>query len=78
MRLTRDEFERLKNNCRAKGYKNMSAYMRNMCLGGFEQELLAQQKISEIHAKSLEIHAHLLGNSKDRKFKKSRTLKSSG
>lgn len=51
VRLTRDQYERLKNHSEVRGFGSLSAYIRFMAL---DQDLVLQQKLYEIHA-------HLLG-----------------
>ena len=46
IRLKKDQYERIKNNSRIKGFNSLSAYLRFAALG---QDLTTQQKISEIH-----------------------------
>jgi hypothetical protein len=51
VRMTRDQYERVKNNSRVRGFNSLSAYLRFVAL---DQDLVLQHKI-------FEIHAHLLG-----------------
>ncbi len=68
VRMTRDQYERIKNNSKVKGFNSLSAYLRYVAL---EQDFVLRQKISEIHD-------HLLGDkTKKKKFKKN-LLKKSG
>lgn len=45
-RVTRDQYERIKNNARAKGYLNLSHYLRNLAL---EKNFVFEQKFNEIY-----------------------------
>ena len=60
IRMTRDQYERIKNNSRIKGFNSLSSYLRFVAL---DQDFVLQQKIYEIHA-------HLLGNQIKAGFKK--------
>lgn len=60
IRLTRDQYERIKINSHVKGFSSMSAYLRYL---GLDQDFVLQKRIYEIHA-------HLLGNNDNGKFKK--------
>ncbi len=51
VRLTRDQYERLKHNSRQRGFEYLSSYVRFMCL---DHDMWMTRKISEIHT-------HLLG-----------------
>ena len=64
IRLTRDQYERIKNNSRIKGFSSLSTYLRFVAL---EQDFVLQQRIYEIHA-------HLLGSPDHKKFKKNPAL----
>ena len=67
VRLTRDQYERIKNNCSVKGFTHLSEYLRHVAL---DQDLLLQCKIYEIHE-------HLLGPPKtNRKFKQNPAVRS--
>jgi len=62
VRMTRDQYERMKNNSKVKGFNSLSAYLRYVAL---EQDFVLRQKIYEIHD-------HLLGDkTKKKKFKRS-------
>jgi len=68
VRMTRDQYEKMKNNSKVKGFNSLSAYLRYVAL---EQDFVLRQKLSEIHD-------HLLGDqTKKKKFKKN-LLKKSG
>lgn len=60
IRLTRDQYERIRNNSQIKGFGSMSSYLRFLAL---DQDFILQKKI-------FEIHAHLLGSDGNGKFKK--------
>ena len=45
-RVTRDQYERIKNNARAKGYLNLSHYLRDLAL---DKNLVFEQKFNEIY-----------------------------
>lgn len=61
VRMTRDQYERMKNNSKVKGFNSLSAFLRYVAL---EQDFVLRQNISEIHD-------HLLGaKTKKKKFKK--------
>ena len=47
IRLTRDQYERIRNFSKLKGFGSMSSYLRHVAL---EQDLLFQQKLCEIHS----------------------------
>ena len=68
VRLTRDQYERIKNNARIKGFNFTSAYIRFVAL---KQDFVFQQKISEIHN-------HLLGDVKNRKHKENAAIRNRG
>lgn len=64
VRLTRDQYERLKANAVARGFQYLSSYVRFMAL---DHELWIEKKISEIHT-------HLLGQEPTpKRSKKKRT-----
>ena len=64
VRLTRDQYERLKQNCKLRGFSYLSSYVRFMTL---DNDLWMHKKISEIHT-------HLLGEQPVvRRSKKKRT-----
>jgi len=65
-RVTKDEFEKIKNNAMIKGFCSTSGYVRYCAL---DQEMIIAQKIHEMHS-------HLLGDVKKEKFKKNPALKS--
>ncbi len=46
VRMTRDQYERIKNNSRIKGFNSLSSYMRYVAL---DQDFVLQSKIAEIH-----------------------------
>jgi hypothetical protein len=60
VRMTRDQYERIKNNSRVKGFNSLSAYLRYVAL---DQDFVLQQKI-------IEIHNHIFGQKPGSKFKK--------
>jgi len=60
IRLTKDQYERIKNNSRIKGFSSLSSYLRYVALN---QDFVLHQRI-------LEIHGHLLGQQPKAKFKK--------
>lgn len=66
IRLTKDQFERIKNYSRMKGFASMSGYLRFVAL---DHDFVLQQKI-------FEIHDHLLGNKNNDKFKKNHSINS--
>ena len=45
-RVTRDQYERIKNNARAKGYLNLSHYLRDLAL---DKNLMFEQKFNEMY-----------------------------
>lgn len=51
VRVTRDQLERIKNNCQVGGFESLSSYIRYMAI---DPNLSMQQRI-------FEIHEHLLG-----------------
>jgi len=65
IRLTRDQYERIKNYSRIKGFNSLSGYLRYM---GLDQDFILQQKISEMHN-------HLLGDLSGKPTKKFKTQK---
>lgn len=52
VRMTKDQYERIRNNTELKGFHSMSAFMRFAAL---ERDFIVEQKI-------IEIHNHLFGN----------------
>ncbi|MEW5818170.1 MAG: hypothetical protein AB1798_22625 [Spirochaetota bacterium] len=60
IRLTRDQYERIKNNSHIKGFSSLSAYLRYV---GLEQDFVLHQRIQEIHT-------CLLGEQRKGRFKK--------
>ena len=60
IRLTLDQYERIKNNSHIKGFNSLSSYLRYVALN---QDFVLHQRI-------LEIHNHLLDGQPSRKFKK--------
>ena len=46
VRMSRDQYERIKNNTELKGFHSMSSFMRFAAL---EQDFIVEQKIVEIH-----------------------------
>jgi len=60
IRLTKDQYERIKNYSRIKGFNSLSGYLRFVAL---DQDFLLHQKISEIHV-------HLLGEKSNGRYKK--------
>ncbi len=64
VRLTKDQYEQLKENAKVRGFGYLSSYVRFMTL---DADILTAQKISEIHQ-------HLLGEAPPvRRSKKKRT-----
>ena len=60
IRLTRDQYQRIKDWSQLKGFSSLSAYLRFVAL---DRDFLLHQKVSEIHA-------HLIGAPKaSAKFK---------
>lgn len=45
-RVTRDQYERIINNARAKGYLNISAYLRDLALN---KDLVFEKKFNELY-----------------------------
>ena len=72
--VTKDQYEKIKNLSLMTGFDTLSAFMRARALEQEQQEIEDQQKISEIRAKTSEIHAYLLGDTKKRNFKKNPAL----
>lgn len=64
IRLTKDQYERIKNNSRIRGFNSLSGYLRFVAL---DEDLILQQKIYEIHS-------HLLGDKPQGKFKQNRAV----
>ena len=62
VRMTRDQYERIKNNSRIKGFNSLSSYMRYVAL---DQDFVLQSKIAEIHR-------HLIGEQPRRSKKEIR------
>jgi hypothetical protein len=60
VRLTRDQYERMKGNCQVRGFGSLSSFVRFVTL---EQDLVLQQKVHEIHH-------HLLGAKKEPRKKR--------
>lgn len=61
VRLTRDQYQRIKDCSQLKGFSSLSAYLRFVAL---DRDFLLHQKVSDIHA-------HLIGVPKPvGKFKK--------
>ena len=46
IRVSRDQFERIRNNAGSKGYVTVSAYMRDLAL---EYGMITEKKIFEMH-----------------------------
>jgi len=46
VRMTRDQYDRIKNNSKLKSFNSLSAYLR---CGALEQDFVLRQKISEIN-----------------------------
>jgi len=59
VRLTRAQYERLKNNCEIRGFRTLSDFVRFVAL---DQDLILQQRVHEIHE-------HLLGSMKKGKVR---------
>lgn len=66
IRLTKDQYERIKDYSRIKGFTSLSGYLRHV---GLVQDFAFQQKLSEIHNL-------LMGNKSSRKFKKNNACRS--
>ena len=47
MRLTRQQYDRIKNDCSVKGFSSLSAYIRHLAL---DRDDSLARKISEMHA----------------------------
>ncbi len=62
IRLTKNQYERIKIYSKTKGFNSLSGYLRHL---GLEQDFLLQEKISEIHN-------HLLGIKTNKKFKQNK------
>jgi hypothetical protein len=60
IRMTRDQYQQIKDYSRVKGFNSLSGYLRFMAL---HQDFVLLQKVSEIHA-------HLLGSQPAGKYKK--------
>ncbi len=56
VRLTRDQYERLKNNAHARGFDSLSSFVRHVTL---HHDALLEKKV-------FEIHEHLLGKPRRR------------
>jgi len=67
IKLKRDQYERIKNDSQIKGFNSMSAYLRYLALN---QNFILQGKISEIHA-------YLIEDNRNEKFKKNPLAQSS-
>jgi len=46
VRLTKDQYERMKGNCQVRGFGTLSSFIRFVTL---EQDLALQQKVHEMH-----------------------------
>ena len=64
IRLTKNQYERIKIYSQTKGFSSLSGYLRHM---GLEQDFMLQQKI-------FEIHNLLMGNTTGKKFKENKAL----
>jgi hypothetical protein len=64
IRLTREQYERIRNTAEMKGFGSLSSFLRFVAL---DQDFVLHQKVSEIHA-------HLLGAAPARKFKRNAAL----
>jgi hypothetical protein len=51
VRTTRDQYDRIKNNARIRGFSSLSSYLRHVAL---QHDAVLEQKVNEIHE-------HLLG-----------------
>lgn len=60
VRMSKTQYERIKNNAQIMGFNSLSAYMRFVAL---DKDFVLRQKV-------FEIHAHLLGQQPQNKFKK--------
>jgi len=58
--MTKDDYERIKNNARLKGFYSTSGFLRHLAL---DHDFITTQKINEIHT-------HLLGDKLKGRFKK--------
>jgi hypothetical protein len=65
VRTTRDQYERIKNNAKAKGFSSLAGYLRHVAL---QHDLVLEQKVSEIHE-------HLLGSANPGRKCKQRILR---
>jgi len=59
IRLTRRQYEQIKNDCKAKGFASLSAYLR----------FLSLYRDDSIANKVCEIHRAIISKSKDKKYK---------
>ena len=48
VRVTANQFERIRNNAHAKGFKTISAYVRSLTL---RSDLIFEKKFNELYAK---------------------------
>lgn len=48
VRVTREQYERVKNNAHAKGHKTISSYIRSVAL---EHDLIYERKFNEMYVK---------------------------
>ncbi len=55
VRMTRDQYERLKNNAQVKGFSSLSSYVRYVAL---QHDFFLERKILEIHHHLLKPHDH--------------------
>jgi len=53
--VNKDQFERLRNNASQKGFKTISAYIREVSI---DRDFRVEQMISEIHRKVLKDERH--------------------
>jgi hypothetical protein len=67
VRMTKDQYERIRNNSKIKGFNSLSAYLRYVAL---DQDFIVQQKICDIYD-------HLFGKKQTGKFKKNAALERS-
>lgn len=58
IRLTKDQYERIKNYSRMKGFNSLSGYLRFVAL---EQDFVLQKKIYEIHTFLIEQKTNKFG-----------------
>ncbi len=56
IRLTRRQYEQIRDNAKTKGFASMSAYLRYL---GLDQDFVVERKVHEIHA-------HLIPKKPDR------------